>query len=390
MITSTFPPRSFGGVTGVSHLLATKLAKRGHRVTVYTTDAGNTQNARLATQNVARFDGLEVHYFRNLSNLFAFKYRLFTPIGSLPTLRNEIGSFDIVHFHDYRSLFTVFGSYFAKSGGTPYVIQAHGGVPKALPEQKRLKVVTKFISDAVINERVIRNASRVIALNQAEVLAYDKAGVEKEKVAVIPNGLDLSQFAKLPSRGQFRERYAIESHEKIILFLARINKIKGLSLLLKAYHQLQKELEDVRLVVAGPDDGYLAQLKEEIARLGLTHKVLLTGPLYNNAKLEAFVDADVYVLPSVYDTFPLSLVEACACGAPTIVTTGCGLAEVIREVGCVVDYDANQLQAAVHEVITNAALQEKMRAKGPAIVRERYDLEKVVDDLETLYQGCLS
>jgi len=389
MVTSTFPPRRFGGVTGVSFTLARKLAQRGHQVTVYTTDAGNSEHSRLKVENVARFENLEVHYFRNISNLLALKYRLFTPISSLPTLKREINRFDVVHFHDYRSLFSVFGSYFAKSSGVPYVIQAHGSMPKALARQKRLKVYVKRVSDTVVNERVIRNASMAIALTQSEALAYETAGVEKGKVAVIPNGLDLSQFAKLPARGQFRERYGIDSQEKIILFLARINKIKGLTLLLCAFCRLEKEIEGIRLVIAGPDDGYLAQLKEEIALLGIPDKVLLTGPLYEKAKLEAYVDADVYVLPSSYDLFPLTALEACACGAPIIVTNRCGIADAIREVGIVVDYDTDQLQSAMHDVVSNAAVREKMREKGLVMVRERYDLEKIVDDLERVYRACV-
>lgn len=233
------------------------------------------------------------------------------------------------------------------------------------------------------------NASRAIALTQSEALAYENAGVEKGKIVCIPNGLDLSQFAKLPPRGQFRKRYGIESHEKVILFLARIDKIKGLALLLSAFCRLEKELEGIRLVIAGPDDGYLAQLKEDITRSGITDKVLLTGPLYKKAKLEAYVDADVYVLPSSYDTFPLTVIEACACGAPVIITNRCGIADAIRDVAYVVDYDTNQLQSAIRDVVTNAPLRETMRKRGPVMVRERYDLERIIDDLEKVYRECV-
>jgi glycosyltransferase involved in cell wall biosynthesis len=390
MVTSTFPPRRFGGVTGVSFALARKLAQRGHEVTIYTTDAGNSEYSRLKVEKVTSFDGLEVHYFRNVSNLLALKYRLFTPLGSLPKLRSEINRFDIVHFHDYWGLFSIFGSYFATSSGVPYVIQAHGSIPTAFGQQQtRSRKFAKYVLNTVINKRVLINASKAIALTQSEALAYENAGVEKGKIVLIPNGLDLTQFAKLPTRGQFRKRYGIETHEKIVLFLARINKIKGLALLLSAFCRLEKEIEGIKLVIAGPDDGYLAQLKEDITRLGITGKVLLTGPLYDKFKLEAYVDADVYVLPSSYDTFPLTLIEACACGAPVIVTNRCGVADAIRKVGYVVDYDANQLQSAMRDVVTNAALRERMGRGSARLVRARYNLEKIIDDLEKLYLQCV-
>jgi glycosyltransferase involved in cell wall biosynthesis len=389
LITNTFPPRRFGGITGVTYTVATKLAQRGHHVTVYTTDAGNSKYARLKTGPETTIDGLRVRYFRNISNLFAFEYRAFTPIGCFWALKSEINSFDIVHIHDYRSLFNIVGWYFARTRGIPYVLQAHGSLPKVLEQQKSPLFFIKYISDTLINERIIRDASKTIALTQSEALACENAGADKRNIEVIPNGLDLSQYDKLPARGKFRERHGIESRERIILFLARINKIKGLELLLDAFCGLEKELDDVRLIIAGPDDGYLGQLKEDIRRLGISDKVLLTGPLYKKAKLEAYVDADVYVLPSSYDTFPLTLIEACACGAPAIVTNRCGVAEAIREVGYVVDYDANQLQSAIYNVVTNAALREKMGRSGASMVRERYNIEKIIDDLEKLYRECV-
>jgi glycosyltransferase involved in cell wall biosynthesis len=389
MITNTFPPRQFGGVTAVSHMLSKKLAERGNQVTVYTTDAGNTEHSRLEIDRVARFDGLEVHYFRNINNLLAFKYRLFTPVDCVPTFRRSIKRFDIVHFHDYRSLFSIFGSYFANGSGVPYVMQAHGSMPKALPRQKRPPIFVKYVSDALINERVIRNASKVIALNQLEAQAYQNAGVDSRKIAVIPNGLDLSQFAKLPPRGQFRKRYGIGSHEKIILFLARINKVKGLTLLLSAFGGLEKEVDDVRLIIAGHDDGYLSQVKADVKRSRMGDKVLITGRLNENVKIEAYVDADVYVLPSCYEVFGMSVIEACACGAPTIVTNGNGIADAIKEVGYVVECEHSQLQSAMFDIITNENVRERMSRKGPIMVKERYDIEKIVDDLETLYQTCL-
>jgi glycosyltransferase involved in cell wall biosynthesis len=69
--------------------------------------------------------------------------------------------------------------------------------------------------------------------------------------------------------------------------------------------------------------------------------------------------------PPLTTLFPLTVLEACACGAPTIVTNRCGVADAIREVGYVVDYDANQLQSAINDFVTNASLREKMRERAP-------------------------
>jgi glycosyltransferase involved in cell wall biosynthesis len=220
-------------------------------------------------------------------------------------------------------------------------------------------------------------------------LAYEEFGVEKTNIKVIPNGLRLSQFERLPARGAFRARYEIESGERIILFLGRIHKTKGLELLLRAFCRLQKALPDVRLAIVGPDGGYLRKVREDIGHLGITDKVLLTGPLYAAAKLQAYVDADAYVLPSSYDTFPLSAIEACACGIPTIVTNRCGVADAIERAVCVVDYNESQLQSAMYSVLTDAGLRERMKREGPAMVSECCDIRKIAHDMEKLYRTCI-
>jgi glycosyltransferase involved in cell wall biosynthesis len=86
---------------------------------------------------------------------------------------------------------------------------------------------------------------------------------------------------------------------------------------------------------------------------------------------------------------PPNLIEDCACGAPVIATNRCGVADAIREVGYVVDYDTDQLQSAMHDVVTNAALREKMGRRGARMVRARYNIDKIIDDLESLYRECV-
>jgi glycogen synthase len=81
VISGTFPPRNFGGVTAVSYNLAKRLVELGHGVTVYTTDVGNSLNSRLDVQDIEVIDGITVHYFKNISNSLAFKHRLSLPLG---------------------------------------------------------------------------------------------------------------------------------------------------------------------------------------------------------------------------------------------------------------------------------------------------------------------
>lgn len=379
---------SYGGPVRVVWDLAHKLAERNHEVTIFTTDVGPTH--RLASRDKIRSNrGVDVRYFRCLNNCAAQVLRLQISPQMRTAFSKELKNFDIVHSHEARGFHNIYVRHYARKYGIPYVLQAHGALPKTLEQQKRIFILAKHIFDAIIGERAIRDASRVIALTQSEAIAYEKLGVEKGKIVVIPNGLDLSHFETLPKRGAFREKYGIARGERIILFLARIHKTKGLELLLRAFSGVKNEIDNVRLVIVGPDGGYLARLRADIDNLAITDNVLLTGPLYAEEKLEAYIDADVFVLPSSYDAFPLSPIEACMCGIPIIVTNRCGVADAVKEAGIVVDYNTRDLQIAMYNVINNTKLQDEMRKKGPIMVRNRYDIEKIVDDVEKLYRTCL-
>lgn len=368
MITNTFPPRRFGGVTGVSFALASKLAQRGHQVTVYTTDAGNSVHSRLKVENVVTFDGLDAHYFRNINNLLAFKYRLFTPISCLPTLKSEINRFDVVHFHDYRSLFSIFGSYYAKRRDIPYVIQAHGSL---IPNAQKQRIAGFF--DLAFRHRVLDGASRLLALTQTEKDRYGALGVDDERIEIVPNGIDKTAFEVLPKRGAFRKKYGLRSDEQIVLYVGRLHRTKGLDLLITAFANLNRNMENTKLAIVGPDDGFLQVLNNQVDQLGIDNQVLITGMVREEEKLEAYIDADVFVTPN-FSGFPLTFIEACACGTP-IVTTNKGdtLAWIDGNVGRVVEYNATQLQEALTGILNDSALRERYSRRATELAFSRFN-----------------
>ena len=87
----------------------------------------------------------------------------------------------------------------------------------------------------------------------------------------------------------------------------------------------------------------------------ISNRIYFTGPLYDKDKLEAYVDADVYVLPSIYEAFPNTVLEAWASGTPIIVTDKCGLADIVEnaDAGYVIKYDKTQLAETIKNMIIN-------------------------------------
>lgn len=383
LISSTFPPRRFGGITESSYILAKSLVKKGHEVTVYTTDVNDRYSRILEVKGVKNVDGIRVCYFENISNWLASE-RLYLPKGLARATKRDLNNFDVIHLNEYRSFQSIIVHRYAKRYGVPYVLQARGSLLRIMARQR-----LKQIYDIFWGYSLLRDASKVIALTQMEAEQYRKMGVSEDKIEVVPNAIDLAEFENLPQRGEFRKKWNIDDSQKIVLFLSRIHKIKGPDLLAKAFAELSKEIDDAKLVIAGPDDGYLPELKRLIKELKIEEKVLFTGLVHGRDKLEAYIDAEVYVLPSSYEIFGRTLLEAMACGTPVVVTDRCGIADVVNgQAGLVVPYDKDALGKAIADILSDEKRRRDFGERGKLLVRERFSWSIIAERIEDIYKRC--
>lgn len=370
-----FNPK-FGGDVNVCFNLSKQLAKRNHEVTIITSDFQFvSQYAKEIRDN-----GVQVLSFPCIANYGLF---LYTP--SMKTwLERNIENYDLIHLHNYRSYQNVIVCKYARKYRIPYIVQAHGSVLPFFEKQ-----ILKKIFDFVWGNTILQNAAKCIAVTKTEFDQYRKMGVPEDKIVIIPNGLDLSQFTNLPQRGTFRLKYGISEDDPLILFLGRIHKIKGIDFLIHAYSHVLEELPHVRLVIAGPDDGYLSTIQKQIQRLKLNSKPLITGPLYGRDKLAAYVDADVYVLPSIYEAFPNTILEAWVCGTPVIVTNSCAISSVAQHAGIVVKRDPIELARAIKRLILDEKLRDQCCKNGKSLINNEFNLESVITEIEESYRQVI-
>jgi len=385
LISSTFPPRKFGGITESSYLLAKQLVDRGHQVTVYTTDIKDRCSRISDITGVKNVDGMHVHYFRNLSNRLAFM-RIYLPLGMIGIIKRELKNFDIIHLNEFRSFQSIIVHYYAKKYNIPYVLQTRGSLPRFVG-----KKMLKHVYDKLWGYMILKDAAKLIALTPMEAQQYESWGVNKGRIGIVPNAIELSEFDKLPQRGNFREKWNISKSQKMVLSLSRINRIKGLDLLVKAFNELQKEIDNVKLVIVGPDDGYLPNLRELIRELKIEEKILYIDLLQGRNKLEAYVDADIYVLPSSYEIFGRTILEAMACGTPVVVTESCGLASIVHEqTGIVITSDKEQLSDALSHMLSDEQMRLQFGERGKSLVREKFNQDKTIEQIEKIYGSCMS
>ncbi|MEM2642427.1 MAG: glycosyltransferase [Thermoproteota archaeon] len=382
-----FPPAyAFGGPVKVAYQISRELVKRGHEVVVYTSDAKDF-NSRMGVDSVDEFDGVKVYRFRNLSMTLVKRLKLLITPRLAPKLKKEIRNFDIVHLHEYRTFQNIIIHHYARKYGVQYILQTHGSLPR-IGFWKKLK----WLYDVFFGYRLLRDASKVIALNQFEAKQYRAMGVPEEKIAIIPNGIDLSEYTNLPPKGSFKSKHNIPEDKKIILYLGRIHRTKGIELLIKAYAYLVEKMncKDVVLVVAGPDDGYLNEAKVLASSLNVLNSTLFTGFISKEDKLKALVDSEVFVTPSFYG-FPITFLEACATGTP-IVTTNLGdtLEWIDGKAGYVTRPTPYYMAEAIYDIISNETLRRRLSENCINIVKTSFSIESVVSKLEKIYKEVVN
>jgi glycosyltransferase involved in cell wall biosynthesis len=111
--------------------------------------------------------------------------------------------------------------------------------------------------------------------------------------------------------------------------------------------------------------------------------------LYGPRRTEAYVDSDVYVLPSRYEIFGNTVLEAMACGTPTIVTDCCGLAEFVSKIGIVVSRNPWELRAAIARSLEDEGLRRRFMKESAILVGKEFNFDRIIDRLEKTYRTCL-
>ncbi len=375
-----YPAWAYGGTCRGAWEVARAMARRGHEVTAYTTDALDSR--RRAHPAFEIVEGVKIHRAANLSNRLAWG-RLFLPLAFGSGLEREIRKADVVHLHEYRSLQNAIALPILERTRAPFILTAQGGVPLLVG-----RFALKRFYDSLVGRRLIRGARRLHALNNMEAEQFLDAGGKPEQMFISPNGIDGEEYRELPNGADFRARYNIPADAPVVLFLARVHKIKGVDFLVSAFAEASRALPAAVLVIAGPDDGYLPEVKRQVQALGIENRVRFTGYVEGAAKLETYRAANLYVLPSTYEILGITLLESLACGTPVITTDRCGLAEALRqeELGSVVVYgDVKGLKEKIVGALSSPTEGAEYRRN---YVLQNYGWDKIAEGWEKVYRQC--
>lgn len=376
-----YPAWAYGGIPRVAYELSRELARRGHDVTVYTTDAFDQHNRCKESGKETTVDGITVRYFKNANNSLAYHYQVYLPLGMRQAVRETIADFDVIHLHGHRNFLNTIVHHYAKKAGKRFILSGHGTILRI-----ERRVFLKVIFDKIFGDRVLRDAQRFIAVSKNEVRQYTEMGIDSKKVNVIYNGIDADAFTNLPEAGAFKDNYGLTG-KKVVLYLGKITPRKGIDFLVKAFSRMSAP--GTVLVIAGNDMGFRTRVESIVREKGLSNEVLFTGLLTGTDKLSAYRDADMLVYPAIHEIFGLVPFEAMLCGTPVIVTDDCGCGEIIgnQGIGYLVKYnDIDNLAARMRFVLENREVAVEKVAKGCKFITEMLSWRTIGAQYEQVYK----
>jgi glycosyltransferase involved in cell wall biosynthesis len=393
-VTETYAPfLEFGGPPVKVRALSEGLARRGHQVTVLTADWGLEKRLKTEEEKSAA-ERSPFGWRRNENGVQAIylptwlRYRTVSWNPAVKRYcRARLQNFDVVHIFGLYDLLGPAVAAACGKQGLPYVVEPIG---MFVPIVRNF--LMKKIYHAVWGNRLLKEASAVIATSNQEMEELAVGGVLKQKVRLRRNGVEVPEG--WPERGSFRNTNGIPLDAKLILFLGRLSKKKSPDLLLRAVAKLLQRSPEmpIILVFAGPEEsgGIQAELDQIASQLGVRSSVRFVGPVFGNPKWAAYRDADVFVLPSQNENFGNTAAEAVAAGTPVIVTEHCGVAPLLaNEAGLVVPHETAALANALGRILGEPGLREQLAA-GCSRVTARLGWEQPVADMETLYRGLAS
>jgi glycosyltransferase involved in cell wall biosynthesis len=377
------PATKLGGPIQNSYSLTQALARRGHEVTVWCGNLADKSSKLFCNTRRSRFESVEVVYF-NTHKLFPLgmgSFGLFFWPDLISFCRKQIATFDMVHLDGYRDFPTLIASYFCRRGDVPYAIQARGTM-KVLFNS----VAAKRMYDRLFGRTILQQGSLFVASSSKEMEDYTAVLGQDPRIRKIYNGVPAESLAELPPYGEFRMRHGW-SGQLLITYLGRVHPSKGIEVLLRAFAAIRNR-PGARLALIGPDEGFGSHLMALAAELGIPSAVTLLGALSGRDKLAAYVDSDLVVYATRSESFGMVPLESVMCGTPVIISTECGVRELLEPLGVAGVVPYGDVAALAAQIDAWADVRERMGgvlAEARELLGRVLSWDKVAQEYEQAY-----
>jgi len=364
-------PMTGGGNAERTRQMSLYLAKSGMQVTLLTTDLGPKPGG------LKELPGVELVALPSLIR------RFYVPVPRLSKIKRAVAAADLVHLMGHWSLLNALVYFYLRRLKKPYVVCPAGALPIA-GRSKVFKVIYNFL----IGREIIQNAAAHILVTASELPRCKDYRIELAKVRVIPNGIEPNEATPFEV-SEFREKIGLGANP-FILFMGRLNRLKGPDLLLRAFCEAMVALPGYHLVFAGPDEGLRQEMAKAASLCGAGTRVHFWGYIEEPAKTQAYRAADLVVIPSRQEAMSIVVLEAGSAGTPVLLTDQCGFNEVAAiNGGEVVPASVAGLAAGLVRMLRDP---KKLARQGAALkryVQDHFLWDAIVLEYLELYRKLL-
>ena len=345
----------------------------GHSVTVFTSNVPGT-----TTHEV--IDGVEIHRFRSW---FAPLNNPFLPGLAVKLLRYH--DFDVIHCHGHFHLSTSFALFSNLFLRKPFVVTSHGATLALSGWRRGLELAF----NKTVGLWTLRSVDKVIALAPSQTEILEVLGAKPDKLSVVPLWIDTEEQQSPTDSEKFRAAYGLGTR-RIVLFVGRILPVKGLVHLIEAASRM--ETKPAVVIIGDEAPGYAGTedaLVRRVHELSLEDDIFFLGRFSKKDLSMAYAAADVFVLPSLGEGMPLTLLESMAHGKPVVTTNVPGNRDVVdhERNGLLVEArNPAQLAQSIDRLLRDSALRERLAAQALNDVKERYSSDVVLTRLLEIYR----
>lgn len=306
--------------------------------------------------------------------------------------------FDVLHIHG--AYWMNFGAVMAaKLLGKPIIIKL-----SMFGEDDPLTIIKekfRLHGFGILPYLSLKLATKIICISRELSKAYHKSQFSPKKLAEIPNGVDTNRFKPLAKKGRnsARENLGLAETGKIIVFNGSISLRKGIDILLKIWPALFEKYPEAKLLLIGPVDKTLVSQKKfvEYAKKMMTKEifcksVILTGLVPQEKLVNYLQVSDIFVLPSRREGLPNSLLEAMACGLPSVATNIGGISDIIVNNISGLLFQKNNKQQFLNHLLTlfeKDELARNMSKTARATTVEKYSISHIALQYKKLYKQLI-
>jgi len=379
----------WGGIGSYTYYISHALAKMGHKVSVISLSPKAERT---------RFDGSvlvkRLHHKKWIRGAFldqlAYSFKVWRRISTL--LRKE--AIDIVECPDYYSE----GFFFSKTESPiPLVLRCHTptflmaqfdgwtGLPRAIDNKLA----------SALELAVVKSATRITSCSAALArLIAKQCAIDSSDIRIVPNGIDVHEFDKVPSCS-LRNDLGIPEENPVILFLGTLSRLKGMDVMVKIVHKVMKRFPNVFFLFVGQEDSGRCYYKQKISRSlsgAQNERLIFTGPLFGADKIKAIKSSDLMVVPSIWENFPYVCLEGMACAKPVVGTRSGGVPEMIENGKNGLTFDPNSiadLERCIVRLLENEDERLAMGRIARRTVESRFTDEIMAEMTLKIYEETL-